>query len=410
MDKYILYFVIAGTFIDYGGGFYVKYLVYFIGLGYVMIRKQSLIIFNEVRLDLVVFLFAPLFICLLHTVFYMDMDIRQAIGACLTKVGSPAYLLLMPLIFLGGAINAQRFITLCVIIVAVATLTLVALHLFGVINIFDYSGFVTEYRIALFSSDPRADTTYFASPPIPCFSSSEIFPTGVLFSLSHWPFWGIVIFLATVISAQRGLIIGSLASAFVWSIYLLYQRRENKTLAIRASWKSLFISLTAITIIVSFVMFVGAASIDLFSGKTKMSFQDDPSLQERLGHLDGYIQKVSQNPFNLIVGFGPKGSFVNTFTGAPIEMTEMVWLAYLLWYGLPYTILFYLLYFIRVAELWKLRNVAYFTRHDMALIIGCTMLTVYGNVNPILLTPLAFLVFSIMRIRTVELKKLNSLR
>ena len=94
MDKYFLYFVIAGTFIDYGGGFYVKYFVYIAGLGYVLIRKESWSLFHEVRWDLAVFLFAPLCISLLHTIFYMDLDTRQAIGASLTKIGSPAYLLL----------------------------------------------------------------------------------------------------------------------------------------------------------------------------------------------------------------------------------------------------------------------------------------------------------------------------
>jgi len=403
MDTFILYFVLAGTFIDYGGGFYVKYFVYIVGLGYVLIQKESLSFFHEVRWDLAVFLFAPLFISLLHTIFYMDLGTRQAIGVSLSKVGSPAYLLLAPLLFRVGAIRAQRFITACVIAVAVVTLILVTLHLLGAVNTFEYADFVTRYRIALFSSDPRADTTHYAAPPIPCFSSSEFFPTGILFSLSHWPFWGVVIFLATVISAQRGLILGSLASACIWFAYRLYARHKQDGLAVKANWKSLVMGVTSLSLVLVFVLYVGAASIDLFSGKARMSLQEDPSMQERLGHLDGYVQKVDRNPAGLIVGFGPQGSFVNPFTDSRIEMTEMVWLAYLLWYGLPYTLLFYLLYFFRVAQLWRLRHRAQFTRHDMALVIGCAALTIYGNVNPILLTPLAFLVFAILRVRTVEL-------
>ena len=139
-------------------------------------------------------------------------------------------------------------------------------------------------------------------------------------------------------------------------------------------------------------------SVLMYKYELLTSLQDESSLI-RLGHIAGYWQCIKEAPHGLLWGFGPNVHIYDAVRGVQISMTEMVILMYLYWYGWIYSIIFFAWI---VFGLWGLLRHSR-KRFDSALATAIVVLLIIGNINPVMLTPLAFIFLALFRVRRLEL-------
>jgi hypothetical protein len=234
---------------------------------------------------------------------------------------------------------------------------------------------------------------------VPILSSAQAFPLAFTLALGLQPVAAIVLATATLLTTQRAQILGLALGAMLVYAGLKKAGAGPDGSKVRSK-KGL--------VVVGAVVVVTAAGVAIYLDKVLGIIMlkaeriggEDISLLTRLGHIDGYLDLVSANPLGVIWGYGPFVDLINSFTGDTITMTEMVVLIYLLWYGWIYTIGFYGWISLRG---WQLAR-ASAALLDWNLVAACIVLVLIGNVNPVMLTPIAFVLLAMIRARRLELE------
>jgi hypothetical protein len=81
----------------------------------------------------------------------------------------------------------------------------------------------------------------------------------------------------------------------------------------------------------------------------------------------------------------------------------------MLWYGIPYALL-YVLWLYRAAwHLWRLRKRPGFSNTDLGLILGAGMFWLVGNTNPQMTSPFALIAYMLLTVRVSELTSMQHL-
>jgi hypothetical protein len=389
--------------VDYGGGLFIKQTVFVTAIAYLLTKRSSYAIWAAASADLSIVIGLPFLITLCHLILTPQLRPEIALAELWTRLGSPSYFLLLPLIYALGSKRTAVWLVRILGALALATIVLMVAHVLGLINIFDYTEFMVNRRLALFGLDTRASELGLTDVTVPAFGASQTFP--VIFPLAFvlHPALSLIIVLATLLGTQRGQVLGLLVALLIvlagswWTIPAM----------VRRIWRQptrAFIALAVLAPVAALCIYVINKSSDAFillSSKysSLLSGQDESSLI-RAAHLVGYWDTVRASPQDLVWGVGPGASFYNAVSGDQVFMTEMVILIYAFWYGWLYTLAFYAWL---VTQLYLLARMSR-DRFDKALVAACAVLVIIGNINPVMLTPLAFIFLAMLRCRRFEIR------
>jgi hypothetical protein len=286
---------------------------------------------------------------------------------------------------------------------ALVTIVLTGAHLLGWINIFDYTELMVSRRIALFGSDVRAADFGLSSVVLPGFGAAQAFPAAFSLAFAFSPGLALLIAVATVLGTQRGQVVG-LVLGLVFNLARTWRRMPVSFLENRRTPKHNVVLAVAMVPVIALGVVVASKSgeaISLLVQKYTLFISgQDESSSIRAAHLIGYWQTVRDSPLELVWGVGPGASFYNAVTGDQIFMTEMVFVIYAFWYGWLYVVLFYAWIGWSLYQLLRSSR----DRFDSALFAACVVLVIVGNINPVMLTPLAFLFLATLRARRLELR------
>jgi hypothetical protein len=400
VSRWVLWILLVGTIVDYGSGLLIKPAVFALTMLYLLVAPGTWAVWGRCLPDLAVVLGIPAVLVLVHGATTSTVTLGDIAQNLWRLLGSPAYYLLIPLFLREGAERTSRAIVAVLTVLAGLTVLLVAAHASGTINLFAYAEFMTNYRLALFGTDARAAGLEAEGVGIPAFGASQAFPVAFALALGQNPVGAFLLAAATILGTQRGQVLGLALGAL---ILFLTRRKGAGPGEGGFRWSALSPLARAGVVLLGIVAVGGIAVylgnvISLLVAKAGQLGAEDDSLLVRIGHVGAYLELASSDPLGLLWGYGPFRAVYNAFNGELMLMTEMVVLVYLLWYGVPYTVLFYgwigasALHVLRAAE-----GIA-----DRGLVAATVVLVTVGNINPVMLTPLAFLLLATLRARLLE--------
>lgn len=401
-SPWILGMLLLGTIIDYGGGFYVKHVVFILAIVFLLTRKRAYELWLRCLPDMAIVILIPLAITLIQLCFSPGVGLEAMLGELWRRLGSPSYFLFFPLIYFVGAERTARWLVLILTMLALMTVLVMIAHALGLIDILQYSEFMMSHRLALFGTDIRAFDVGVADIGLPGFGAAQAFPVGFSLALALYPILSVILALATVLGTQRGQVVGVVLALCFMLIQTMVLIKAKLWQILHKPIKALNVVILAVLIALTgavAVYFLGDV-ITLLLYKYELFFSgQDESSSVRLGHIAGYLECIYLSPQGMIWGFGPSTTIYNSVIGDKIYMTEMVVLMYLFWYGWLYTFLFYAWIGHGMLDLLKRSR----KRFDAAMLTACAVLVITGNINPVMLTPLAFIFLALLRTRLLEL-------
>ncbi|MFA5832103.1 MAG: hypothetical protein WDA22_01380 [Bacteroidota bacterium] len=402
--KIITKLFFAGLFLDYYGGFGIKYAVFVLAFLWVLQNKSSIRIIGDRMADFIVILLIPLLFIIIHTpenYFFSseNVDLMKFIGRSYNTISVAAWFLLYPLFISVGSNFIYKQMIVGFRAVAIIVSILFVLNLINVIDVRQFEDFTTEYKVGVFSPDVRVVDDFVESNQKveirPFVAHAMILMLG--FELLRSPFFTALYFIALLILGQRGLIMGGV---FVFLFVTVFSTASS----FRSILKKYFL----------FILLLGAA-IALFepiryritgvflSRTTELINVEDGSTLVRFGHIDGYLTLLQNNPIIAFIGAGPMGEIYNNFIGTKIQVMEMAIMNTALWFGIPYAMLYLFWLYKSAYKLWKLRKAPLFVKNDIALIFGAMVFWVTGNTNPLLNTPFSIIAFMLITLRIYEI-------
>lgn len=398
----VLGLFLLGTIVDYGGGLHVKPLVFILTLLYLLTRKQAYELWLRCLPDLTMVLLIPAAITLVQLCFSPGAGFSDMLAELWRRLGSPSYFLFFPLLFIVGAERAARWLVKIMSILALLTVLVMIAHAAGLIDILQYTEFMMSHRLALFGTDVRAYDLGLADIGLPGFGAAQAFPVGFALAYAFHPVLPIIIALATLLGTQRGQVLGLIVACLL----ILIQTRSHIAVGLGQTLRKPLKAMNLLIIVVIIGLTTASVAhymsdvVSLLLYKFELLFSgNDESSSIRFGHIAGYLECINLSPMGMLWGFGPSTTIYNAVVGEKVFMTEMVFLMYLFWYGWIYTLLFYA---------WIGRGLLGLQNRsrknfDVALLTACVVLVVIGNVNPVMLTPLAFIFLALLRARLLEL-------
>lgn len=401
----VLIIFLIGTILDYGGGLYIKQAVFGMMALFLLINGQRL--FADLAgnvLSLIVVIAIPLAISLFHVVFDPSPSGKWS-NDLYAQIGSPVYFLIFPAFYWNGVQKTVNVIVKIMAVMAILTLILMFAHAVGWINIFDHTDFVTKYRLATFGIDLREEVNIAERTGLPGFGAAQAFPVAFSLAIFYNLAFSIFLLLAVLFGTQRGQILGLIVSLVMASY--CYRRSifsciRGHVFRFRILMSSVFVFIVGLVVYRYFLIFF-TRHVFLLSTKYNLLISGhDESASIRYGHLMGYLQRLSDSPCSVLWGFGPGAWVFNPTLNKNVFMFESVFLVYVLWYGLFYTILFYFWILYEIISLRRLSK----TPFDTSLVTACVTLLIVGNINPVMLTPLAFIFLALIHARKMELRSM----
>lgn len=401
--KWVLLLFLIGTVLDYGGQLYIKRLVYILMIIYTVTNPRARTLLKCCLPDLMILLIIPFAILLIHLVFDPGEGMAQAGGGLWLCMGSPGYFLCLPLFLLVGVERVAKWLIIIFVIHSIISTLLTIFHAMGVVNLLEHSDFMTSHGLGIFSSDSRASDFGGEMIALPRLGGYQSYPLVFILALALSPVSAIFLALAVLVTTERGLAIG-----LIMGFGAMFKPLRDKWLKVRHynanRLKRIFLSSIKITLLGIFLLFILSyldQIVSLFIFKFKIIGNiNDPSGLIRLEHINGYLEKLYAHPLGFLWGFGPLAGIYNKALGETVQMTELVIIMYMLWYGFIYTIVFYGWVIYAILRLFYRSN----TLFDRALAISCGVMVIIGNINPIMQMPIAFILFAMIRARTIELE------
>lgn len=400
---WVLFLLFLGTIFDPGGGFYVKQAVFLIAVIYLLTQSLSYFIWLRCLPDLAIVILIPSFITMAQMIFSAGLGFEGVFDEMWRRLGSPAYFIFLPLIYFVGTERTSKWLVVFLTSVALASILITFAHAIGFINIFDYTAFMMDHRLATFGTDTRAGDIGITNFGVTNFGPSQAFPLAFTFALIYYPVNAIILASSAIIGGSRGQLLGILLS----SVLMLLLLRACRLGLQRKGYKISKKFIKGLALAVLFIGGFGAVisllmpdlvSLMLYKYELLASFKDESSFI-KLGHFAGYWQVISEAPLGIFWGVGPDTLIYNPVSGRQIFMTEIVILIYMIWYGWIYSIIFVAWI---IFGLWRLLRQSC-ARFDVALVVAVIILLIIGNINPLMQTPLAFILLALARVRRLEL-------
>jgi hypothetical protein len=399
---------LAGLFIDYGGGFGLKYAAISVAFGWVLLRRGSYAILRSHWRDFLVLVGIPAVLSVGHflTGFAGPSDASSPLHYAVrfyNTVSSPALLLLLPMLYAAGAPTVLHQISLGFRVVTAFLILLFVLHGSGAIDLGNYTDFFDHYGLGAIGLDSRIIDGAISERGQYSLRVAFAMPLILGYELATSGPGAMLAFLGLLIVGSRGLLLGAALLLLSW-LLLAMSRARRRTLLIRMA--------VATVLLVAAVATIPALRFrltDVFVRRTvSAAGGEDYTTLVRLGHLAGYRALVLSKPGILLVGAGPTGAIENPFYSLTagdgrVTATEFSLLNVALYYGVPYALLYALWLYRGAWRLWRLRHRPGFQRGDLGLIIGAMVFWVTGNINPQMTAPFAILAYMLLAVRSAEL-------
>lgn len=395
--------LLFGLFVDYGGGFGIKNVVVLLALGWVFFRRGG---FRIRWADLIVLLVIPGLLGLFHLGVALIDPVFDDTGLMTyglrfyNTISSFVLILLFSVFHDAGSHTVMRQIVTGLRLVAVIILVIYALHVTGIINLYDYEQVARTYRVGFIGLDPRIPGVEASLRPILSPRIAFVMPLAFAYELYCASTIGaLLMFLALLVVGSRGLLIG-VGLLFVFWIFISLRKARLRFVVTRIV--PLVVVLLSVMLLFQPIRF---RLTGVFMKRLTDALQgEDLATQIRVGHLEGYLNLVEDEPWTLLFGAGPVGYFTNPFLGFRYSITEMSILNLALWYGLPYALLFTLWLYRAAWRLWHLRHTPGFNKGDLGLIFGAGVFWLTGNINPQMTGPFAIIAYMLLVARIAELK------
>lgn len=404
--------VLTGLFLDYGGGFGLKYVAIGLAFAWVLLRRSSYTIWRRHRSDFIVLLGLPAALSLLHMIsaFAGSADSPSPFHFAVrfyNTVSSPALLLLLPMLYAAGVATVARQMSVGFRVVALVLILLFMLHTSGAVDLGGYNRFFERYELGSVGLDPRISEAALGERGQYSLRVAFAMPLILGYELARSGAGAMLMCVGLLIVGSRGLLLGVGLLIACWLILAMAPARRRALLARVAVAAAL---VTAAIVLVPALRFrltdvVVQRTVSMIGG------QDFTTLV-RLGHLAGYRALVLTEPTVLVVGAGPTGSIENPFYAITaithgegrVTATEFSLLNVALYYGVPYALLYALWLYRGAWRLWRLRHRAGFQRTDLGLILGAVVFWITGNTNPQMTAPFAILAYMMVAVRAAELE------
>lgn len=396
------------VFADYGGGFGIKLSVGLLALIWVLLQASSSRILSRHKSDLLVFLGLPGVFGLLHWLLPLSrsyvLDPIEYGTQFYYTISSATLILLLPLFYYAGSQVVIRQIVIGFRIVTLLLLVTFVLHSAGVIDLRDYASLALDYRIGYIGLDPRLPGVQDRLAPnlVPAIC----FP--MILALGHEVFagslWVLPMLLSQLVVGTLGQSLGTIGLVLSSIVLSLYRKRLTWLLTRIVPLGGLVIA-----IVLAVDLFSFRFENVLLSRMQEAIRGEDLSMLIRIGHVRGYLNLVEEESWIVLFGAGPGWSFINPVLGIRIALLEMSVLNLMLWYGIPYTLL-YVLWLYRAAwRLWRLRKRPGFSNADLGLILGASVFWLVGNINPQMTSPFALIAYMLLTVRVSELTSMQHL-
>ena len=139
----------------------------------------------------------------------------------------------------------------------------------------------------------------------------------------------VIIFVALLIVAQRGLIMGG-------ALLIVLTTVLSKGLSFKGLIKKYLMFFLLMLVVISQSEAISYRLTGVFFERTTQLINvEDASTLFRLGHIQGYLSLLQDDPYAAIVGSGPMGEIYNPFAGRSIQLLEMSILNLAIWFGIP---------------------------------------------------------------------------
>jgi len=398
-----------GMFLDYGSGFGIKYATGLLAMGWVLLNRRSLFIWHRHRLDFVVVLGIPILLGVFHLLVTLftspsnDIDLMGYAGKFYYTLSSPVLLLLLPLFYVARSQTVIRQIGIGFRLVAVTLLILFALHILGIVSVYQYAEVARTYELGFFGGDPRLESLTTKQSVVLAPRVAFAMPLIFGYELATSAVGAGILFLALLVVGSRGLIYGVILLYGAWLWFSLGTSRLKKFLPRLGLLMILLLLVIGLSEPIRFritdVLWVRSAS--MFRG-------EDLSTLDRIGHLDGYWQMIQNEPWKFFLGAGPSGYIVNSFTGARLNVVEISLLNVAIYYGALYALLYAFWLYRGAWRLWRLRRVPGFQKSDLGLVLGAVVFFITGNTNPQMTSPFAIMAYMLLAVRVAEIKQSSS--
>lgn len=380
-------FFLAAMIIDIGGGFGLKYGAFAIIFVYVLLAALTKKIQLPASFPLMegaLFILAPIIFLLLAI---GPFSIAPATAG--RELAPFATWLLYPLLLL--TYSKERiisFFTTALFWGAVLTVIIFCaiflLHLVGQDDLIArINAFTHEYRLGYFGQRPFGGSFSAFFPNVYFRWSLLLIPTAILLLQGSKRKFMIVI-LAALLTVSTGLILFLLVGLLAASFGSLWRGRLSRLYMKRA------ISVGVILLIVAFALYLsGYGPVVEFAASKLYNLSTSTSI--KVGHIQSILALISRDVVTLLFGTGPGSSFYSIGADQVVTNVEVSHFNLVRQFGVLYALGFFsyvLLIFISLRRL---------DRTGKLLSIGLVMLFIAAGTNPLLISPVFFLLLVISR-------------
>ncbi len=400
--------LLTALFLDYGGGFGIKYVAIGAAFGWVLLRRSSYALWRRHWSDFIVLIGIPAALSVGHFIstFAGSSDGSDPLHFAVrfyNTVSSPALLLLLPMVYAAGVGTVTRQMSLGFRAVAAALIALFVLHTSGAVDLGNYTAFFEQYELGAVGVDSRISEATLGERGQYSLRVAFAMPLILGYELARSGAGAVLMCVGLLIVGSRGLLLGVGLLIAVW-LMLAMSPARRRTLLTR-----MVVALALIASAVALIPALRFRLTEVFVQRTvSMVGGQDYTTLVRLGHLAGYRALVLAEPRTLLVGAGPTGTIESPFyaltAGEPrAAATEFSLLNVALYYGVPYALLYALWLYRGAWRLWRLRHRPGFQRSDLGLILGAVIFWITGNTNPQMTAPFAILGYMLLAVRAAEL-------
>lgn len=379
---------LAAIIIDVGGSFGLKYLSFALIVSYL---SAKFLIYKSIKIPFsffvieggLFFIFPLIFLILAITVFFVTPS------AALGEITPFAIWLLYPLLLLihpkekiiSFFTNALFFGAL--LIVAIFC-TIYLLHLSGQDEFIKYIYIFTyKYNLGYFGARPFEDTHSLFFPNVYPRWTLLLIPASVLLIRDDVKKF-IIVALATFLTISTAAIVFMICGLF-WAAFggTLFGK-------IHKIYVKRFINIVFIILISTTVLYFSGNMYIVEHIVSKLG--ESPSTLVKIGHITSILNAISADPITLFVGMGVGSSFWSTGTSNYVSNVEVSHFNLIRQFGLVYSTIFFLYVIILFSKLYQLKD-----ESGKLLAIGLMTLFVAAGTNPLLISPIFFLVMVISR-------------
>jgi len=399
-------FFFLALFLDYYGGFGIKYIAFGISVLWVLQHPGTARALRSIRADLVVLLVIPILLIAFHLIDNVLLSVKNVtfttyLNRSYSTISSSLLIVLYPLFSTVGSSYIWKQITLGFRFVAVVVILVYSLNVVGVINVDRFNSFASRYRIGLFGPDPRMEEQFV--PQNQKVVSIPFVAYPMVLALGHEaissPLFASLLFLGLIVTGERGLILGGI-------LLVILTLALTKGISVRKSLKRIAAVAALLLIVVVFSQPIRYRITGIFLKRAaELVGVQDASTLIRLGHIEGYANLLSAHPYMAIIGAGPMGEIYNPFLHSEIKVTEMSILNNALYFGIPFMFLYIFWLYRSIFRLWRLRHRVGFRASDIAMLMGAAIFWLAGNTNPLMNSPFSIIMFMLLTLRFSEIRR-----